>query len=462
MSDRLHLNLFTMNAVEHVSPGSWTYPGDRSPEYTDTEYWTEVARTAERGGFDAVFFADVRGVYDVYGDDRELAVERAVQTPANDPQLVVPAMAAVTEDLGFAVTRSTTYTHPYQLAREFSTLDHLTDGRIAINVVTSYLESAAENLGLDERMEKEARYDRAEEFLDVCYALWEESWADDAVERDRETGRYTDPAKVDGIDHEGEHFSVPGPHGCEPSPQRTPVVYQAGSSDRGREFAAANAEAVFASQPTEEGVREYMADVKQRAAAYGRDPESLTFFIGVVPVVGETQALAEAKHDEYTRHVDVEATLALLSGFLDMDLSELDPDQRVEHIETDAIQGTMNAFTKAQPNRNWTVREVAEFCGLGTTSPTLVGTPELIADELAYWHEEVGVDGFNVKEVVRPDSLTDFVDLVVPELRERGLVPPADADPPGNTLRERLLGEGRSRLRPDHPARRSATRRSPE
>ncbi|WP_281195908.1 LLM class flavin-dependent oxidoreductase [Halorubrum sp. F4] len=453
MSDRLHLNLFTMTSVEHVSPGSWRYPGDRSAEYTDAEYWTEVARTAERGGFDAVFFADVRGIYDVYGDDRETAVERAVQTPANDPQLVVPAMAAVTDDLGFAVTRSTTYTHPYQLAREFSTLDHLTDGRVAINVVTSYLESAAENLGLDERMEKGERYDRADEFLDVCYALWEDSWTDDAVERDRESGRYTDPRGVRAIDHEGEHFSVPGPHGCEPSPQRTPVVYQAGSSDRGREFAAANAEAVFASQPTEEGVREYIEDVKGRAAEHGRDPESLRFFIGVVPIVGETEAAAEQKHERYREHVDVEATLALLSGFLDMDLSELDPDRKVEHIETDAIQGTMNAFTRSQPDRDWTVREVAEFGGLGTTSPTIVGTPEQVADELEYWHGEVGVHGFNVKEVVRPGSLVDFVDLVVPELRERGLLAPVDVDSPGDTLREQLLGEGQPRLRADHRAR---------
>lgn len=222
MSDHLHLNLFTMASVEHVSPGSWTYPGDRSPEYTDREYWTEVARTAERGGFDAVFFADVRGIYDVYGDDRETAVEKAVQTPASDPQLVVPAMAEVTDDLGFAITRSTTYTHPYQLAREFSTLDHLTDGRVAINVVTSYLQSAAENLGLSERMDKQTRYDRADEFLDVCYKLWEESWDDDAVEIDREAGRYTDPEKVSTIDHEGEHFSVPGPTAASPLPSGRP------------------------------------------------------------------------------------------------------------------------------------------------------------------------------------------------------------------------------------------------
>ncbi|WP_233710688.1 LLM class flavin-dependent oxidoreductase [Natronococcus pandeyae] len=444
----MHLNLFTMNAPEHVSPGSWTYPGDGSTRYTDLEYWTEVARTAERGGFDAVFFADVRGIYDVYGDDRHTAVERGVQTPANDPQLVVPAMAEVTDDLGFAITRSTTYTHPYQLAREFSTLDHLTDGRVALNVVTSYLESAAQNLGLHERMDKQTRYDRAAEFLEVCYALWEESWDDDAVRTDAETGVYTDPDGVLPIDHEGEFFSVPGPHGCEPSPQRTPVIYQAGSSDRGREFAAANAEAVFASQPTEAGIREYMTDLRERAAAHGRDPDSLRFFIGVVPIVGETEEIAQAKYESYKDHVDVEATLALLSGFLDMDLSELEPDQKVEHIETDAIQGTMNAFTKSQPDREWTVREVAEFCGLGTTSPKLVGTPETVADELQYWHEEVGVHGFNVKEVVRPDSLQDFVDLVVPELRERELLPEGR---PGETLRERLSGADDSRLPADHP-----------
>ncbi|KPN32238.1 alkanesulfonate monooxygenase [Halolamina pelagica] len=450
MTDRLHLNLFTMNAVEHVSPGTWRRDGDRSGEYTDRAYWTDVARTAERGNFDAVFFADVRGIYDVYGGDRETAIEKAVQTPSNDPALVVPAMAEVTDDLGFAITRSTTYNHPYQLAREFSTLDHLTDGRVAFNVVTSYLESAAANLGLDERMAKETRYERAAEFLEVCYALWEESWEDDAVLRDADAGRYTDPEKVHRIDHEGEFFDVPGPHGSEPSPQRTPVIYQAGSSEYGRDFAAANAEAVFCSQPTEEGVVEYMTDVQERATDAGRDADSIAFFIGVVPIVAPTEKEAEAKYEALRESVDVESTLALLSGFLDMDLSELDPDQKVEHIETQAIQGTMNAFTQSDPDREWTVREVAEFSGLGSTSPIVVGTPEQVADELAYWHEDVGVDGFNVKEAVRTGSLDDFVDLVVPELQERGLFRTAYE---GDTLRERLAGEGQRRLPEHHPAR---------
>jgi FMN-dependent oxidoreductase (nitrilotriacetate monooxygenase family) len=451
MSDEhLHLNLFTMNSVEHVTQGTWRRDGDRSHQYTDREYWTDVARTAERGGFDGIFFADVRGIYDVYGDDRTTAVEKAVQIPSNDPTHVVPAMAEVTDHLGFAITKSTTYNHPYQLAREFSTLDHVTDGRVAFNVVTSFLESAAANLGLDERMDKETRYERASEFLDVCYALWEDSWEDDAVVRDADAGRYTDPEKVHSIDYEGEFFDVPGPHGCEPSPQRTPVIYQAGSSDYGRDFAADNAEAVFCSQPSEEGIREYIEDVKGRATDAGREADSISFFMGVVPIVAPTEAEARAKHEALKGAVDVESTLALLSGFLDMDLSELDPDQKVEHIETQAIQGTMNAFTQADPDREWTVREVAEFSGLGTTSPIVVGTPDQIVDELVYWHEEVGVDGFNVKEAVRTGSLDDFVDQVVPELQDRDLF---RTEYEGDTLRERLYGEGQPRLPDHHPAR---------
>ena len=444
MSDRLRLNLFTMNAVEHVSVGSWRYPGDQSARYRDREYWTELARTAERGGFDAVFFADVRGIYDVYDDSADPAIERAVQTPSNDPAYLVPAMAEVTDDLGFAITKSTSYNHPYQLAREFSTLDHLTDGRVAFNIVTSYLASAAANLGLGERIDHDERYDRADEFMEVCYALWEDSWADDAVVRDRETGQFTDPEKVRPIAHDGEYFDVPGPHGCEPSPQRTPVLYQAGSSDRGRAFAAEHAEAVFLSQPNEEAVREYIADLRSRLESNGREPDSVAFFPGLVPIVGETEAIARAKAESYRDAIDVEGVLALLSGFVDVDLAELDPDQKLEHIETEAIQGVINAFT-TNDDREWTVREVAEFAGLGTTSPVVVGTPEDVADEFEYWYSEVGVDGINVKEVVRPDTLTDFVDLVVPELRERGVL----ADPEGETLRERTCG--RPGLPAGHP-----------
>jgi len=448
MSEPLHFNLFTMNSVEHVSPGTWTIPGDQSHRYSDRSYWTEVARTAERGGLDAIFFADVRGIYDVYGESRDPAIKRAIQTPSNVPQALVPAMAEVTDHIGFAVTRSTSYSHPYQLAREFSTLDHVTDGRVAFNIVTSYLESAARNLGLENRIEHDERYDRADEFMDVCYALWEDSWEDDAIVRDADSGTYTDPAKVHAIDFEGEYFSIPGPHSCEPSPQRTPVLYQAGSSDRGRRFAATNAEAVFVSQPTKAATRAYVEDMRNRVSEAGRDPDAIKFFPGIVVIPGETESLAYEKYDTYREHVSVEGTLALLSGFMDMDLSALEADQPVEHIETDAIQGAINAFTKNDPDREWTVGEVARFAGLGSTSPVIVGNPAQIADELEVWQETVEIDGFNLKEVTRPGTLRDFVDLVVPELRERGLI---RQEYEGETLRENVFGH--SRLADDHPAR---------
>jgi alkanesulfonate monooxygenase SsuD/methylene tetrahydromethanopterin reductase-like flavin-dependent oxidoreductase (luciferase family) len=191
--------------------------------------------------------------------------------------------------------------------------------------------------------------------------------------------------------------------------------------------------------------------VQSRAADAGRDEDSIAFFIGIVPIVAPTEAEAEAKYEALKESVDVESTLALLSGFLDMDLSELDPDQKVEHIETQAIQGTMNAFTQSDPDRDWTVREVAEFSGLGSTSPIVVGTPEQVADELVYWYEAIGVDGFNVKEAVRTGSLDDFVDQVVPELQDRGLF---RTEYEGETLRERLYSESQSRLPADHPGRR--------
>ena len=445
----MQLNLFTMNAVTHVSPGLWRRPGDRAADYTDRDYWTDVARTAERGGFDAVFFADVRGIYDVFDGAREPAIRRAVQTPSNDPRFLIPAMAEATDDLGFAVTRSTTYNQPYELAREFSTLDHLADGRVAFNIVTSYLDSAARNLGVGQRLDHDDRYDRADEFMDVCYALWEESWDDDAVVRDPDTDTYTNPEGVHTIDHDGEWFTVEGPHGCEPSPQRTPFLYQAGASDRGREFAAGNAEAVFCSYPTRAGVRDYVEDMRERAESHGRDPDAVGFYPGMVTIVGETEELAEAKYDHYRDIIDVEAVLALLSGFMDMDLSALDPDQRVEHIETEAMQGAVNAFTKADPDRDWTVAEMARFAGLGSTSPVVVGTPEQVADELEAWYRELPIAGFNVKEVARPDSIEDFVSFVVPELRERGLLDASE----GDTLRERVT-DGGPRLPNDHPARR--------
>ncbi|WP_229939950.1 NtaA/DmoA family FMN-dependent monooxygenase, partial [Plantibacter cousiniae (nom. nud.)] len=244
MTRQIRFNAFDMNCVAHQASGMWRHPDDRSSTYKDLSYWTDLAQLLERGNFDGIFIADVLGTYDVYGDSNEAAIRNGAQVPVNDPILLVSAMAAVTKHLGFGVTAGTAYEHPYPFARRMSTLDHLTKGRVGWNVVTGYLPSAARNMGHDDQLEHDERYDVADEYLEVLYKLWEGSWEDDAVVRDRETGVFTDPTKVHEIGHFGKHYTVPGIHLSEPSTQRTPVIYQAGASPRGIQFAAGNAEAI--------------------------------------------------------------------------------------------------------------------------------------------------------------------------------------------------------------------------
>ncbi len=278
-----------MNCAGHQSPGLWTHSEDESHRYKDSEYWIELAKLLEKGRFDAVFIADVLGAYDVYQGSRDAAVRQGAQVPVNDPLLVVPLMAGVTKHLGFGVTASVTHEHPYPFARKMTTLDHLTNGRIGWNIVTSYLKSAAVNMGFDDQVKHDERYDIAAEYLGVCYKLWEESWEDDAVKVDKENGIYTDPDKVHDIKHEGKYFKVPGAHLSEPSPQRTPVIYQAGASTKGRAFAAQNAELTFIGAPNiaaaKETVQKLRADIKKT----GRSPEEVKILSMFVPIVGRTE-----------------------------------------------------------------------------------------------------------------------------------------------------------------------------
>lgn len=239
---QIRFNAFDMNCVAHQSSGMWRHPDDQAWRYKDLNYWTELAKLLERGTFDGIFIADVLGTYDVYGGSNEAAIRHGAQVPVNDPVLLVSAMAHVTDNLGFGITAGTAYEHPYPFARRMSTLDHLTNGRVGWNVVTGSLPSAARNLGHDDQLEHDDRYDVADEYLEVLYKLWEGSWEDDAVQRNRATGVFTDPAKVHEIGHSGKNFTVPGIHLSEPSIQRTPVIYQAGASGRGIQFAAGNAE----------------------------------------------------------------------------------------------------------------------------------------------------------------------------------------------------------------------------
>jgi FMN-dependent oxidoreductase (nitrilotriacetate monooxygenase family) len=432
----IRFNAFQMNTVSHQSPGLWTHPRDNSHRYKDPDHWTELAQLLERGRFDAIFLADVLGVYDVFEGSPAAAIRHGVQVPLNDPLALIPLMAQVTSHLGFGVTCALTYEHPYTFARRISTLDHLTRGRIGWNIVTGYLDSAARNLGLNQQLSHDERYDLADEYMEVVHKLWEESWEDGAVINDKERGVYADPSRIHPINHEGKYFKVPGFHLCEPSPQRTPLLYQAGTSPRGTAFAAQHAECTFVSGPSKKVVKKYADDLRAAVHAAGRDGDDLKIYAQALIITAPTAAEAHAKHEEYKRYIDIEAALALLSGWTGVDCSKFPLDATIEYIDSDAGRSALASFSQADPDRRWTVREAAQFIGLGGRGPMLVGDPAQIADQLEAWQDDTGIDGFNLAFAVAHESMRDVVDLIVPELQRRGRY--REEYTPG-TLREKVF-----------------------
>ena len=320
----IRLNAFDMACPGHIQQGMWRHPRDQSSQYTSLRYWTDLARLLERGLFDGLFLADVLGVYDVYGASPDAALRGGVQVPLLDPAMLVPAMATVTEHLGFGVTCNLAYEPPYPFARRMSTLDHLTGGRMGWNIVTGYLDSAARAAGFPTQKAHQDRYALADDYMDVVYALWEQSWDDGAVPRDRAGGLYTNPAAVRRITHTGPHYQLDAMHLCEPSPQRTPVLFQAGASPRGRQFAGTHAECVFLNGTTPALVAEQVADLRARAA-----PRPILVFVGATLVVGRTQAEAQALLADYAACADVTATLAHASASLGIDLARYGMDEPI-------------------------------------------------------------------------------------------------------------------------------------
>jgi FMN-dependent oxidoreductase (nitrilotriacetate monooxygenase family) len=354
--------------------------------------------------------------------------------------LLVPAMAAVTQHLGFGVTVNLAWEPPALLARRFSTLDHLTRGRIGWNIVTGYLDSAARAMGLDRQMAHDDRYDMADEFMGVVYRLWEESWAADAVKRDRASGVYADPSRVARIRHEGRQYRLDAPHLVEPSPQRTPVLYQAGASDRGRAFAALHAECVFINGGPKPHVASLVADLRRRAA--GRPIQA---FMGATLILGRTTAEARDRLEDYRRCASVEAALVHASASLGIDLAAFGMDDELP-TASEAIRSNVEALRAAAPRA--TKRALIDRMVLGSRQPPIVGSVDDVADALIAWVEEADIDGFNLSRTVVPECLEDVVRLLVPELQERGRYKRGYA--PG-TYREKLFGAG-PRLAAPHPA----------
>jgi len=447
MPRQIRFNAFDMNCVAHQSSGMWRHPDDRSETYKDIEYWTDLAKLLEKGNFDGIFIADVLGTYDVYGGTNEAAIRHGAQVPVGDPVLLISAMAAVTKNLGFGVTAGTAYEHPYPFARRMSTLDHLTKGRVGWNVVTGYLPSAARNMGNEDQLEHDDRYDHADEYLEVLYKLWEGSWEDDAVQRNRETGVFTDPSKVHEIGHVGKHFTVPGIHISEPSPQRTPVIYQAGASSRGIAFAAGNAEAIFVAAPTKAVLKNTVTKVRDALESAGRDRYSARIYTLLTVITDSTPEKAKAKHEDFLTYASDEGALVFMSGWMGVDLSEFDLDEPVGNVKSNAIQSVIANFEEsAKHGEQFTVRDIARLGAIGGLGPTIVGSGEEIADQLQEWVDETDVDGFNLAYAITPGTFEDIVEFVIPVLQARGAYPTDYA--PG-TLRNKLHGNG-DRLPANH------------
>jgi FMN-dependent oxidoreductase (nitrilotriacetate monooxygenase family) len=446
------LNAFEMTSAMHNSHGFWKHPeSKRHRGYKDLDYWIEYAKLLERGKFDAVFFADVLGVYDTYQQSKDPSIRDGLQFPVNDAALVIPAMAAVTENLSFAVTVSTTYEPPFGNARRFSTLDHLTKGRIAWNVVTSYLPNAARNFGLKDMIRHDQRYEIADEFLEVSYKLWESSWEDGAIIEDVNSETLIDSTKVHEIDHSGAFFSVEGPHLSEPSLQRTPVLYQAGTSERGRDFAAKHAECVFIGGPTPERIRYYTEDIRKRAEKHGRNPDHIKVITFLSVIVAETTEEAEQKFAEYNRFWSADSAKAQFGGASGYDLSEYtesDYDNPFEFKKTEHGHYKAASLTK-DASKKLNVKEALDRLEQLDRSNFIVGNPTEVADAIQYQFEQSGVDGFNLNHLVTPGDLEDFINLVIPILQERGLYKREYAH---GTLREKLFDHGSSLLTDDHPA----------
>jgi len=416
--------------------GSWRHPASMS-DFLGPAYYQRIARTLEDAKFDMAFFDDRLAMPDIYGNDHRATVENGVRAVKIDPCTVLMTMAAATSHLGLGATYSTTYYEPFHVARLFATMDLMTGGRVAWNVVTSFNDSEAANFGRDEHLEHDLRYDRADEFLEVVTGLWS-SWEDDALIVDKASGRFADPDKVHRLDHNGTYFRSKGPLPVPRSAQGQPVLLQAGQSGRGIAFAGRWAEVVFASYQTREAGRTQYAALKAAAAAAGRDPDLVKVAPAVKVIVGETAAIAEDKRAlvaSLARPID---SLALLCEVLNVDFAtrpyELPfTDEELAGVSWHSLRDKVIQKTG---RKNPSVRDFVEASGRGTIneSLTISGTPAQVADQMEEWFSDA-CDGFVVSATEIPGTYEDFARLVVPELQRRGLF---RTEYPGATLRETI------------------------
>jgi FMN-dependent oxidoreductase (nitrilotriacetate monooxygenase family) len=432
--EMMKLGAFFHPTGNHVA--AWLHPEAQIDAGTNFRHYAQIAQTAERGKFDLMFVADAVAVR----DGNLSALSRWPQYMVYfDPLTLLPAIAAVTKHIGVVATATTSYNEPYHIARKFASLDHISGGRAGWNVVTSSAVNEAQNFGREQHYEHGERYDRANEFVEVVKGLWD-SWEDDAFIRDRSTGRYFDPTKLHALNHKGKNFSVRGPLNVARPLQGHPVLFQAGSSEAGRESAARFAEGVFTPQHTLAGAQEFYRDLKGRMARYGRPPEAMKIMPGLNAIVGRTAKEAEEKHRFLQSKIHPDVGLELLSNQLDnMDLSEYDVDGPLpdipDHVAALAGQTSMRNIVRWGREEGLTIRQIYERFAGARGQRTLIGSPVDVADDMEKWFRNYGVDGFLVHPPYLPGGLDDFVDLVIPELQSRGLF---RTEYEGATLRENM------------------------
>ncbi|KAL2673820.1 hypothetical protein Neosp_012264 [[Neocosmospora] mangrovei] len=420
------LNAFDMSTVGHLSVGHWKNPTDRSATKRKLTYWVELAKLLERGGISGLFLADTNGGFDIYDGSVEESIRKAVQWPVTDPSIPITAMAAVTKNLTFGITASTSFETPFVLAKRFSTLDHMTDGRIGWNIVTSWKKSAFNAIGIDP-IEHDQRYAQADEYMRTLY-------------------KCVTPHSLDLDD--GKYYKLSTRHIVDPSPQRTPFLFQAGASAEGIDFAATHAEGIFVSSPSPEILRAQIEKNRKIAAEKGRDPSSLKFYLSFTPILGKTDQEAQEKYQELRKHASPVGGLVLFSGWTRIDMSKYSLDEDISKIDSDEGRKLSNMFKPTAETPVWTPRLIGIRAAMSKISPSAVGSPATAADIMENWINVADVDGFNLGYVTSPGSFEDVVELLVPELRRRGIYP--EAAESGLTARERVYGKGQARLRDDH------------
>jgi FMN-dependent oxidoreductase (nitrilotriacetate monooxygenase family) len=448
---KIAINAFSMASPTQSWAGLWAHPSSNGLHYNDIDFWTDLAKLCERGLIDAVFIADVLGANDVYGGTADAVLRSGCMMPNNDPMVLISVMAAVSRNLCFGITGNTTYEPPYLLARRFSTLDHLTKGRVAWNVVTGVLASTARAMGITQQVAHDARYDLADEYMDLMYKLWEGCWEDGSAVRDRNTRQFADPSRVHSITHESEHYRCHGIHLTEPSPQRTPLIYAAGASSRGRAFAGKHAECTFMSTNDLVFAKRTVKAYRDEAVRAGRAPDSVKVFNAATIIVAPTAEQASELQADIAKYSDEIGNLAMFSSWLGIDLSKYSPEDPIKYVESNAIQSIMEAMTKSGDGREWRLKDLGRFGNVGGREAFFVGSTEQVCDQLMHWVDETDIDGFNLVRTVEPGGLTAFVDLVVPELQRRGAYKTQYRK---GTMREKLFPQGEAHLPANHYGRR--------